>query len=165
MKYRREAQLSLVSSWSGYQGLLYFLGSHWELCMGFLSQFPLPTQAAACLCGLEGPCCTVFRVRIQELTVLEESKQKQASDPSFSISQVHHHLGRLLAGRTNNDIVFRMQSNYSKDHRRIQKEDATICELRRTEILLSLARLPWNSTHQQHCQNHLSPISIHQASQ
>lgn len=60
-----------------------------------------------------------------------------------------------------------MQSSYSKEHGRIQKEDATIRELRWTGILYSLARLPRNRTHQQHC-GHLPSsvfISSHQNSQ
>lgn len=122
-------KFSPVSSWTRHQGLLCVLGSNRGLCMGFLSQFPFPTQAEACLCVLGRPCCTMFQVRIQELMVFEKSKQKQASDPSFRISQGHHQLQRLLACRTTKDIVHRMQSSYRKDHGRIQKEDATIHEL------------------------------------
>lgn len=124
---------------------------------GLLAQFPLPSQAGACLCGFERPWCTVFQDIIQDLMVFEKSEPKQAFGLSFKISQGTLSLGGLLVGRKKKDVVHRTQSSYGKGRGRIQKESAIVHVLRWTGILLSLGSLLFDGTQQQHChcQHHL----------
>lgn len=121
-------KFSPVSSWTRHQGLLCVLGSNRGICMGFLSQFPFPTQAEACLCVLGRPCCTMFQVRIQELMVFEKIKAKASLWSEF----------QNLTGAPSAAKAPGMQ-----DHQRYSTQDAEQLQERSWENPKGRCYYPW----------------------